>query len=85
MFTHIRWRLVGWTVLVLGAMLLALGAILYASLARSLMDALDERSIAAAIDDATTRPDSEVVWLPRSSLAADVMASVARVVSSARA
>jgi len=38
---HIRWRLVGWSVLVLGAILLVLGAILYASLSRSLMDAVD--------------------------------------------
>jgi len=38
---HIRWRLVGWSVLVLGVILLVLGAILYASLTRSLMDAAD--------------------------------------------
>ena len=41
MFVQIRWRLVGWTVLVLGAMLLVLGLIVYASLARSLMDGVD--------------------------------------------
>lgn len=46
------------------------------------MDAFDEASIAAAIDHATTRPDSEVVWLPRSSLAADVIACVGQVLSS---
>ena len=40
-FAHIRWRLVGWTVLVLGAMLLALGAILYTTLSRSLIDGVD--------------------------------------------
>jgi two-component system sensor histidine kinase CiaH len=38
---HIRWRLVGWSVLVLGAILLVLGAILYTSLTRSLMDVVD--------------------------------------------
>jgi two-component system sensor histidine kinase CiaH len=38
---HIRWRLVGWSVLVLGVILLLLGTILYASLSRSLMDELD--------------------------------------------
>jgi two-component system sensor histidine kinase CiaH len=38
---HIRWRLVGWSVLVLGAILLVLGAILYTSLTRSLMDMVD--------------------------------------------
>ena len=41
MVAHIRWRLVGWTVLVLGVILLVLGVILYASLRRSLMDELD--------------------------------------------
>lgn len=41
MLAHIRWRLVGWSVLVLGVILLLLGAILYASLTRSLMDELD--------------------------------------------
>jgi signal transduction histidine kinase len=41
MFTRIRWQLVGWTVLVIGVLLLALGIIVYASLARSLMDAVD--------------------------------------------
>jgi two-component system sensor histidine kinase CiaH len=38
---HIRWRLVGWSVLVLSVILFVLGAILYASLTRSLMDAID--------------------------------------------
>ena len=41
MFAAIRWRLVGWTVLVLGVMLLVVGGIVYASLVRSLMDAVD--------------------------------------------
>ena len=41
MVAHIRWRLVGWSVLVLSVILFVLGAILYASLTRSLMDAID--------------------------------------------
>jgi glycosyltransferase involved in cell wall biosynthesis len=49
------------------------------------MDPLDEASIAAAIDHATSRPDSDVIWLPRSSLAADVIATIANVLSSRRA
>jgi len=40
-FVHIRWRLVGWCVLVLGAILLTLGGLLDASLSRSLMDSVD--------------------------------------------
>jgi two-component system sensor histidine kinase CiaH len=38
---HIRWRLVGWSVLVLSVILIVLGAILYGSLTRSLLDAID--------------------------------------------
>ncbi len=41
MFARIRWRLVGWTVLVLAAILLALGIIVFISLARSITDTVD--------------------------------------------
>jgi signal transduction histidine kinase len=41
MIAPTRWRLVGWSVLVLGVILAVLGAILYTSLTRSLIDALD--------------------------------------------
>ncbi|MFN8522335.1 MAG: ATP-binding protein [Chloroflexota bacterium] len=41
MFARIRWRLVAWTMLVVGVILLALGVIVYAALDRRLMDQLD--------------------------------------------
>ncbi|HSW42540.1 MAG TPA: glycosyltransferase [Patescibacteria group bacterium] len=39
----------------------------------SFMDALDESSIASAIDEAVGRGDSDVYWPPRSTLAADLL------------
>jgi glycosyltransferase involved in cell wall biosynthesis len=49
------------------------------------MDALDESSIASAIDEAVGRGDADVAWLPRSTLAADVLATVRDVLSRAAA
>jgi two-component system sensor histidine kinase CiaH len=40
-FNRLRWRLAGWSVLVVGAIVLLLGIAVYASLSRSLEDAVD--------------------------------------------
>jgi glycosyltransferase involved in cell wall biosynthesis len=45
------------------------------------MDAHDESSIASALDEAVGRPDSDVAWLPRSTLAVDVRATLRAVIS----
>jgi glycosyltransferase involved in cell wall biosynthesis len=49
------------------------------------MEALDEGSIASAIDQATTRPESRLEWLPNSTLAADVIAAVVEISLSRKA
>src|ERR1700682_2783564 len=41
LFTRIRWRLVGWTMLILGLILILLGATVYVALSRSLLDEVD--------------------------------------------
>ncbi|HEY1293433.1 MAG TPA: HAMP domain-containing sensor histidine kinase, partial [Chloroflexota bacterium] len=41
MFAGVRWRMVGWSILVLGVVLLAIGVVLYLSLSRTLMVTLD--------------------------------------------
>jgi two-component system sensor histidine kinase CiaH len=41
LFTRIRWRLVGWTMLILGLILLLLGTTVYVALSRSLTDEVD--------------------------------------------
>ena len=41
LFARIRWRLVGWNILILGLILALLGASVYAALSRSLMDEVD--------------------------------------------
>jgi two-component system, OmpR family, sensor histidine kinase CiaH len=41
LFTRIRWRLVGWTMLILGLILVLLGATIYVALSRSLTDEVD--------------------------------------------
>jgi glycosyltransferase involved in cell wall biosynthesis len=47
----------------------------------SFMDPLDEASIAAAIDAAVARPDAEVAWAPRVTVAPDILAAVRRVLA----
>jgi two-component system, OmpR family, sensor histidine kinase CiaH len=41
LFTRIRWRLVGWTMLILGLILVLLGTTVYVALSRSLLDEVD--------------------------------------------
>jgi signal transduction histidine kinase len=41
MFDRIRWRLVGWSILVLGVILVVVGGVVYVSLAHDLVDAAD--------------------------------------------
>jgi hypothetical protein len=41
MFARIRWRLVGWTMLVLVLILLVLGTTVYAAAGRSLLEQVD--------------------------------------------
>jgi two-component system sensor histidine kinase CiaH len=41
LFTRIRWRLVGWTMLIVGLILVLLGATVYVALSRSLTDEVD--------------------------------------------
>src|SRR5688500_15598753 len=41
LFARIRWRLVGWTMLIVGVILLLLGGVVYFALERSLMDQVD--------------------------------------------
>ena len=49
MFTHIRWRLVGWIMLVVGAILVSLGTAVYAAAERSLLQQVD-RNLASRSD-----------------------------------
>ena len=51
MFARIRWRLVGWTMLVLVLILLVLGTAVYAAAARSLLDQVD-RNLASRAEQA---------------------------------
>src|SRR5918912_2161815 len=51
LFNRIRWRLVGWTVLVLLAILAVLGPVVYLAVQRSLLDEVD-RSLLASSDQA---------------------------------
>jgi signal transduction histidine kinase len=48
LFNNIRWRLVGWTMLILGVILLALGMIVYIAVARSLRDEVDRTLLQAS-------------------------------------
>src|SRR3990170_4366317 len=41
MFTRIRWRMVGWSMLVLGLVLVVLGTVVYLLLSNGLMDEVD--------------------------------------------
>ena len=41
MFARIRWRLVAWTMLILGIILVLLGTTVYVALSRSLLDEVD--------------------------------------------
>jgi two-component system sensor histidine kinase CiaH len=41
LFTRIRWRLVGWTMLIVGSILLLLGASIYFAVSRTLLDQVD--------------------------------------------
>jgi two-component system sensor histidine kinase CiaH len=49
LFARIRWRLVGWTMLIVGVILMLLGAVVYFALERSLMDQVD-RNLASRAD-----------------------------------
>ena len=51
LFTNIRWRLVGWTMLILAVILLALGTTIYVAVARSLNDEVD-RSLLSSSEQA---------------------------------
>jgi glycosyltransferase involved in cell wall biosynthesis len=51
----------------------------------SFMVPLDERSIAAALDEAVGRPDSDFEWLNRSTLAMDVLGTLAQLLDPRRA
>src|SRR5438874_9181476 len=41
LFARIRWRLVGWNILILGLILILLGGSVYVALSRSLLDEVD--------------------------------------------
>jgi two-component system sensor histidine kinase CiaH len=51
MFARIRWHLVGWTMLVVGLILVVLGGLVYAAMSRSLLDQVD-RDLASRADQA---------------------------------
>jgi signal transduction histidine kinase len=55
MFARIRWQLVAWTMLVVGAILLAVGATVYLALTRGLHDQVD-RTLALRADQAIANP-----------------------------
>src|SRR5919197_5228053 len=48
LFTRIRWRLVGWTMLILSVILVALGTTIYVAVARSLRDEVDRTLLSAS-------------------------------------
>jgi two-component system sensor histidine kinase CiaH len=54
MFTRIRWRLVGWNMLVLGVILAVVGGVIWLSLARDLVAAVD-RNLTATGERLATR------------------------------
>src|ERR1700682_1982909 len=45
LFTRIRWRLVGWTMLILGLILVLLGTTVYVALSRSLTQEVDRNLV----------------------------------------
>ena len=51
MFARIRWHLVGWTMLVVGLILVVLGGLVYVAMSRSLLDQVD-RDLASRADQA---------------------------------
>ena len=55
LFARIRWRLVGWTMLIVGIILLLLGGVVYFSLQRSLLEQVDRNLAqrAEALDSAS--------------------------------
>src|SRR5688500_8148210 len=57
MFAPIRWRLVAWTVVVVGLLLVTVGAAVYAAMSRSLMDQVD-RYLAARAEQGARDPRS---------------------------
>ena len=70
LFARIRWRLVGWNILILGLILVLLGASVYVALSRSLMDEVD-RNLVSRSEQAIPflffprRPDDVGPGLPR--------------------
>jgi hypothetical protein len=48
LFGRIRWRLVGWTMLILGLILVMLGATVYGALSRSLLDEVDRSLLSSS-------------------------------------
>src|SRR5258708_17787205 len=51
LFARIRWRLVGWNMLILGLIVVLLGASVYVALSRSLLDEVD-RNLLSRSDQA---------------------------------
>jgi signal transduction histidine kinase len=70
LFARIRWRLVGWNTLVLGLILVLLGASVYVALSRSLLDEVD-RNLLSRSEQAIPflfqprRPDTAGPGVPR--------------------
>ena len=55
LFARIRWRLVGWNLLILGLILVLLGTSVYAALNRSLLDEVDRELELAIAESAQIR------------------------------
>jgi two-component system, OmpR family, sensor histidine kinase CiaH len=55
LFIRIRWRLVGWTMLIVGLILVLIGSSIYVTLSRSLIDQVD-RNLVARSDPAQAFP-----------------------------
>src|SRR5207248_838193 len=55
LFIRIRWRLVGWTMLIVGLILVLIGSTVYITLSRSLIDQVD-RNLAARSEPAQAFP-----------------------------
>ena len=70
LFARIRWRLVGWNILILGLIVVLLGTSVYVALSRSLLDEVD-RNLVSRSDQAIPflflprRPDDVGPGLPR--------------------
>jgi signal transduction histidine kinase len=70
LFARIRWRLVGWNILILGLILVLLGGSVYVALSRSLLDEVD-RNLLSRSEQAipslfpSRRPDSAAPGSPR--------------------